>query len=236
MIMGFRFRQFSVSDDQASMKVGTDAVLLGAWAGRGNPANILDIGTGSGLIALMMAQRFSSGMIHAIDIHPASVTQARENFNSSAWSQRLTATQMPLQEYATQYKSRYELIVSNPPYFTDSLLPPDPSKKLARHTGTLSYREIAEGVVALMHPEGSFNLILPYENQDDFERLAAACGLKQSRQLIIVPVKGKKPNRILSEWQLSASQIISDSLAIRNADHQYSEEYKALTGEFYLAL
>ena len=234
--MAFRFKQFSVNDDRSSMKVGTDAVLLGAWAGNYNPTNILDIGSGSGLIALMMAQRFRANNIQAIDIHLPSVIQSEENFNSSPWANRLSASHISLQEFATDNKTKYDLVVSNPPYFTNSLLPPDPSKKLARHTATLSYLEIVQGLVKIMNDDASFCLILPHENQDVFEEHANENGLYKSRQLNIIPVKGRKPNRLLSEWRFNPSVTQTDSLTIRTDIHTYSEEYRRLTEDFYLAL
>jgi len=233
--MAFRFKQFSVNDDQSSMKVGTDAVLLGAWAGINDPDNILDIGTGSGLIALMMAQRFQTGNIQAIDIHLPSIIQSKENFNHSPWKNRLSASHISLQEFASDNKTKYDLVVSNPPYFTNSLLPPDPSKKLARHTASLSYLEIVQGLCKVMDADGCFCLILPYENLDLFEIHANENGLYKSRQLNIIPVKGRKPNRLLSEWRFKPSVTKTDSLTIRSDIHTYSEEYKRFTGDFYLA-
>jgi tRNA1Val (adenine37-N6)-methyltransferase len=234
--MAFRFRQFNVADDESSMKVGTDAVLLGAWAEKNNPINILDIGTGSGLIALMMAQRYESAQIHAIDLHAPSIKQSKENFSQSPWNKRLCATHISLQKFALETQLKFDLVVSNPPYFTNSLLPPNPAKQLARHTETLSYLEIAEGVSKLMHPEACFCLILPYENHDVFEKHANSKGLYMSRQLRIIPVTGKAPNRLLSAWKFHPSPVISDSLTIRNEDQTYSEAYKQLTRNFYLAL
>lgn len=234
--MAFRFKQFSVDDEQSCMKVGTDAVLLGAYAGRGNPARILDIGTGCGLISLMMAQRFRASNILAIDIHRPSIVQARENFAKSLWAGDLSAEHISLQEYSSISSSKFDLIVSNPPFFADSLLPQAPSKKLARHTATLSYNEIVEGVCRLMDAEGSLSLILPFASQDLFEKVAIAGALHKSRQLIIIPVEGKNPNRVLSEWRFQTSYLETDSLTIRNNTHTYSQEYIQLTQDFYLAL
>ena len=218
------------------MKVGTDAVLLGAWAGVGNPSHILDIGTGCGLISLMMAQRFRAGKIIAIDIHRPSIVQATENFTNSPWAGNLTAELISLQEYSSNSTTKHDLIVSNPPFFSDSLLPPDPSRKLARHTTTLSYNEVVEGVFSIMDAEGSFCLILPFAGQEFFEKTAAAGALHKTRQLNIIPVEGKKPNRVLSEWRFRSSYPEEDTLTIRNKDQSYTEEYKELTLGFYLAL
>jgi len=234
--MAFTFKQFSVIDDDASMKVGTDAVLLGAWAGQGMPLHILDIGSGSGLIALMMAQRFPSANIMAIDIHKQSIEQSINNFKASPWKKNLTATLVSFQDHAMKSEIKYDLIVTNPPFFTNSLRPPDPSKKLARHTDTLNYTQIAEGISNILHKKGSFNLILPYENHKLFEKKAIESHLSLTRQLEITPVEGKETNRILSEWKFEKSTTESDALTIRDRDHNYTEAYKKLTEEFYLAL
>lgn len=218
------------------MKVGTDAVLIGAWAGHPAPSHILDIGTGSGLIALMMAQRFGKSHIVGIDIHQASAIQAGENFKHSDWSQRLDARNISLQEYAQQADKKYDLIVSNPPFFNDSLLPPDSKKALAKHTRALSFKEMANCVSILLAEDGNFTLILPVLDQLHFEQEASQTGLYKKRELIITPVTGKSPNRIISEWSLVRQKTQSRHLTIRKNQNNYTEAYIRLTGEFYLAL
>ncbi len=234
--MGFRFKQFSVVDDKSSMKVGTDAVLLGAWAGCRNPKNILDAGSGSGLIALMMAQRFQAARILGIDIHPGSIKQAEMNFTASPWRERLEIREISLQHFATKQSKAFDLIVSNPPFFNASLLPPDESKKMAKHTESLSYNELVVSIASLLHTDGSFALILPYENKDNFDRLAVEQGLFLSRELVVIPVKGKDPNRYLSEWTWKQQISVREELCIRENPGEYTEEYRKLTVDFYLAL
>ena len=234
--MAFRFKQFTVNDERSSMKTGTDAVLLGAWAGSLIPATILDIGTGCGLIALMMAQRFKGAMITAIDIHEGSVGQAGENFKASRWSENLSAELISLQDLAASRAKAFDLIISNPPFFSDSLLPPDPSKKIARHTETLSFPELAKGIADLLKPGGHFALILPTESHKAFSRHATKNHFLLCRELEITPVKGKIPNRILSEWTKEQEEPFFESLTIRKNPMEYTDEYKKLSGEFYLAL
>jgi tRNA1Val (adenine37-N6)-methyltransferase len=236
MAMGFRFRQFTVDDSRSVMKVGTDAVLLGAWAGREAADAILDIGCGSGLIALMMAQRFEDARITAIDIHAPSVEQAAGNFIASAWSGRLQAVQSSLQDYARQHKKAFDLIVSNPPFFSNSLRPPDQEKGIARHTASLSHRELAFCAAALLQDNGRFALILPAGSQSAFEDHARAAGLVKCRQSDIVPVAGKAVNRVMSEWGSRPETTEQSRLTIRSAGGDYTEEYKKLTAAFYLAL
>ncbi len=234
--MAFQFKQFSVNDDRSSMKVGTDAVLLGAWANYEKATKILDIGSGSGLISLMAAQRFYKAKITAIDIHGASIVQAKENFGISPWAERLNAIHTSLQELAERSEDKYDLILSNPPFFSDSLLPPDPSKKIAKHTENLSFTELCKGVSKLLDPSGRFYLILPYLAMGLFEAEAKKCGLNKGKELRIIPKAGKKINRSISEWsQLQLSPCINE-LTIRKNQSEYSKEYIKLTEAFYLAL
>jgi len=234
--MPFRFKQFSIVDERSAMKVGTDAVLLGCWAGNAKPANILDIGTGCGLISLMLAQRFPDAKITGIDIHSGSLQDANENFRASEWNSRLGVKHISLQEYAPTHKKTFDLIVSNPPFFINSLLPPGSKKKLAKHSGELSFQEVAEASAALLKPEGSLALILPYENREIFKNNATRAGLSLVREIIVHPVRGKTPNRYLSEWGFIQKETVSNELHIRDEDHNYTRQYIEMTREFYLAL
>lgn len=218
------------------MKVGTDAVLLGSWAGNKDVKIALDIGTGCGLLPLMLAQRFGNAKITGIDIHQGSVEDAQENFAASLWNERLTVLHQSLQEYTRVSKVNYDLIISNPPFFSESLLPPDEKKKIAKHTGKLSYEEIVISATRLLKPSGSLALILPYENRHLFKEIAENNGLYCTREMIVFPVAGKTPNRYLSEWGLDKEEYITEVLYIRNQDHNYTKEYKQHTKEFYLAL
>lgn len=234
--MAFRFKQFSVEDEHASMKVGTDAVLLGAWAGNGRPEHILDIGAGSGVISLMLAQRFPGAMITGIDIHQDSVVQAEKNFNKSPWKKNLDVIASSLQDFCGGQIRKYELILSNPPFFSDSFRPHTSSKKVAKHTDSLSYEELVRGAAGLLHQEGSFALVLPYDKREKIAQLATDHGLFLARELSIIPIQGKDPNRYLSEWTLVEQEPVEDELCIRMTAKEYSREYKSLTEEFYLAL
>lgn len=233
--MAFRFKQFTVNDHNSALKVGTDAVLLGAWAGGGKPAKILDVGTGCGLLSLMLAQRFQNSQITAIDIHEGSLLDARENFKSSPWSDRLLAIHKSLQVFTLERQATFDLIISNPPFFNRSLLPPDNNKKIAKHSGELSYGELTKAASLLLNPSGKLAMILPYENRDLFRKIAENDRLYCTRELIINPVAGKKPNRYLSEWGFKNEAHIAGELNIRDRKHNYTNEYLLLTGDFYLA-
>lgn len=216
------------------MKVGTDAVLLGAWVERESPKNILEIGCGCGLISLMMAQRFPDAQIHAIDIHSPSVEEAMQNFIISPWAQRLSEEEVSLQDYKT--KAKYDLIISNPPFFINSLLPQTNKKIVAKHTGNLSYEDLASHAAKLLLPEGSLNLILPAESHNEFSIQAMQYELHLGRQMSIIPKEGKAANRILSEWRMQKEEGERSTLTIRNTNNTYTKEYIELTREFYLAL
>ena len=156
---GFKFKQFAVEQDDVAMKVGTDGVLLGAWANTDNAKRILDIGTGTGVIALQMAQRNPVAQIHAVEIDETAAHRARANFDLSPWAERMNVEQTAVQEFSPAEK--FDLIVSNPPYFVDSLLPPDAKRSTARHTHDLSFEELDSAVCQLLADDGLFALILP---------------------------------------------------------------------------
>ena len=244
----FRFKQFTVWHDRCAMKVGTDGVLLGAWA----PANpftpnpltrILDIGTGSGLIALMLAQRFPEASIDAIDIDEAAVEQARENFAVSPWTDRLHAFHARLQDWqnhplqSTNYK--YDLIVSNPPYFQNSLKNPDKGRQTARHTDTLSYAELLRHSARLLTEKGLLALVLPAEAEQEVRGLAAAELLSLTRITRVYSKESKPARRVLLEFEKSTSRdtdisMTEDSLVLENEIGGRSAAYQELTKDFYL--
>ena len=236
----FRFKQFTVWHDRCAMKVGTDGVLLGAWA----PANsftpnplprILDIGTGSGLIALMLAQRFPEASIDAIDIDEAAVEQARENFAVSPWPDRLHAYQAKVQEW----QGSYNLIVSNPPYFQNSLKNPDKGRQTARHTDTLSYAELLRHSARLLTEKGLLALVLPAEAEQEVRGLAAAELLSLTRVTRVYSKESKPARRVLLGFEKSISRdtdisITEDSLVLENEIGGRSAAYQELTKDFYL--
>ena len=237
----FRFKQFTVWHDRCAMKVGTDGVLLGAWAPGGT--RILDIGTGSGLIALMLAQRFPEASIDAIDIDEAAVEQARENFAASPWTDRLHAFHARLQDWQnhplqiTNYK--YDLIVSNPPYFRNSLKNPDKGRQTARHTDTLSYAELLRHSARLLTEKGLLALVLPAEAEQEVRGLAAAELLSLTHLTRVYSKESKPARRVLLEFEKSTSRdtdisITEDSLVLENEIGGRSAAYQELTKDFYL--
>ena len=231
----FQFKRFRVHQDRAAMKVGTDGVLLGAWARlSGTERHVLDVGTGTGLIALMAAQRAPSAQIDAVEIDKAAARQALENTQASPWPERLHVFEMSIQEFVRQASVRYDHIVSNPPFFTKSLKAPDPARSAARHTDTLSFAELAAAAKALLAPEGRFSVVYPTEEATGFEKTAAANGLYCNRRMWIRSTPDGTPKRVLMEFSRQDASVPDGELAIELARHQYSDEYRELTKDFYL--
>ena len=228
---GFRFKQFAVEQEDVAMKVGTDGVLLGAWANSDNVKRILDIGTGTGVIALQMAQRNPIAHIHAVEIDDTAAKRARANFDLSPWAERLTVEQTAVQEFAPAEK--FELIVSNPPYFVDSLLPPDEKRSTARHTHDLTFEELDSAVCRLLDENGKFALILPVT---EFEKYLALTQLHLVRRCDVCPVEGGAIKRIMGEFaKHPTTEIEIETIAIeRGRRGDYTDDYRALTKDFYL--
>lgn len=232
---GFTFKQFHIDHSRCAMKVGTDGTLLGAWAalpeGEGS---ILDIGTGTGLIAIMAAQRSAKSQITAIDIDTDCVIQARENAEASPWNDRIRIEESALQEFFPA--THFDVIISNPPYFIDSLLSPDAARTTARHTSSLSFEDLVAGVLRLLSPSGRFSLILP---PSEFARFCSAARgqlfLTRQCEVWSTPESGVK--RIMAEFSATPPAEVpsTDKIIIEDKGLQgYSEEYKALTRDFYL--
>lgn len=230
----FQFKRFNVQDENCAMKVGTDAVVLGAWINAENSKSILDIGTGSGIIALMLAQK-SSATIDAIDIDSASIHDAEKNFKESPWSEKLKAIHCSLSAYAYQSEKKYDLILSNPPYFINSLKSVSERKNISKHTSTLNHEELLSGAKSLITPEGRFSVIIPYDQVDSFVNIALVEGLFCINKLIIYPTKKKPANRIILEFSLNRSDKTKEGeLTIRDNLGSFTEQYKNLTKDFYL--
>ena len=216
------------------MKVGTDGVLLGAWCPVDSRASVLDVGTGSGLIALMLAQRIQGAQITAIDIDAGAVEQAKYNFGVSPWADRLECHQTALQE--VEGEGIYDLIVSNPPYFQDSLKNPDSQRAMARHTDTLSYEELLKHGARLLTKEGIIALVLPIEAEQQIIALAQIYGLYPTHITHVYPKPGKAAKRLLIAFSPLASRLspIANSLTLESETAPRSEAYIELTKEFYL--
>lgn len=214
------------------MKVGTDGVLLGAWADPGNAARILDIGTGTGLLALMMAQR-SSATIDAIEVDENAVEQARENVLDSPWADRITVHYCSLQDYNPAVK--YGLILSNPPFYSGLQSSPDYHRSVARQGMDLDLGQLFERTSKLLDNDGRICLILPSEQEESVAKIINDLGLHCNRRMIIQSNPGKSPIRIMLSVERSAGSIQNEILSIElDQRHHYSPEYIRLTKDFYL--
>lgn len=229
----FQFKQFTVWHDKCAMKVGTDGVLLGAWASVRNAHKILDVGTGTGLVALMLAQRsLPDADIVALEIDKAAAGQAGENVARSPWKERIEVVQADFRNY--QSSDKFDVIVSNPPYFVDSLECPDQQRNAARHNDSLTYEELLEGVAGLLAEDGAFTIVIPTDVADRVKMIATAKNLYAVRQLNVITKPGGIPKRTLITFTFSNRECIIEELLTELARHQYSEEYIALTREYYL--
>lgn len=233
----FQFKRFIVRQQGAGMKVSTDGVLVGAWPEMPeNGKTVLDIGTGAGLIALMIAQRFRRAAITAIEIDSQSARLAAQNFQESPWNSRIRLINTSFQDFVKDSQDQFSLIITNPPYFRNSLKTGNTSRNLARHQDSLSPEELFNGVRKLLEqPEGIFSLIIPYEQEEDILEIASESGMKPQRTLRIRPNPGKQYIRTLFEFGYSRSECLSEELSVElDQRHTYSKEYMELTRDFYL--
>ena len=229
----FQFKHFEIDDELSAMKIGTDGVLLGAWVDVRDARSILDVGTGTGLVAIMCAQRNATARVHGIDIVEDAATEAQQNMSRTAWHDRLSAEHADLRSYNPDV--RYDHIVSNPPFFLTSLHSPDTVRAMARHADTLPYADLIAAAERLLMPGGRLSVVLPTECAAAFRRVAFE-RLWLSRITDVVTREGEAPKRTLMEFQLSDRPLMpcADSLTIQAKDGSFAPEYRHLTEEFYL--
>ncbi|BCY28068.1 tRNA1(Val) (adenine(37)-N6)-methyltransferase [Flavobacterium okayamense] len=239
MPMAFQFKQFSIEQDKCAMKVGTDGVLLGAWATlENNPYSILDVGSGTGLIALMLAQRSYAEQIDALEIDEDAYEQCVENFENSSWSDRLFCYHASFQEFVEEMyeEEKYDLIVSNPPFYTAHYKSENEQRDLARFEDALPFDHLLHGSSLLLSENGVFCVIIPYSEEKNFISIATHFELFPSK---ITRVKGTPTSEIkrsLIAFSKNQTKTYTDELVIETARHQYTEEYKILTQDFYLKM
>ncbi len=235
MAGGFRFKRFAIEQPRSAMKVGTDGVLLGAWAYLDSThRHILDVGCGTGLIALMAAQRTEEwgAKVVGVEIDEGAVEDAMCNVADSEWSDRVEVVGSPIQEFAPEV--RFDHILSNPPYFVASLLSPDKARTTARHTTSLTFDDLALSAERLLAPEGVLSLVLPTDAVGDMTLAAARKGLFLARRMDVSSKTGGKPLRSLLEYGRKPCPTAHTHLTIHTPDGDYTEEYRTLTRDFYL--
>ncbi|HSY77895.1 MAG TPA: methyltransferase [Bacteroidia bacterium] len=229
----FVFKQFIVKQNKCAMKVGTDAVLLGAWADLPPSGRVLDIGAGTGIIAMMLAQRCIAH-IDAIEIDEDAFKQALENCGNCKWKDRLNVHHSSFQDFVGTGSKKYDAIVTNPPYFSNSLHAASESRTKARHTHTLTFEELIDGIKALLHLRGTFATILPCKESEKFVEIAEEKGLYPIRMMRIQTTAAKSAKRVLMQFAFQRNSFSESTLVIENSDRSYTPDYKHLTRDFYL--
>lgn len=227
----FQFKRFGISQDRCAMKVGTDGVLLGAWAEGGS--RILDVGSGTGLISLMMAQRFPLAQVIGIDMDGEACSQASENVASSPFAKQVSISQSRLQDFTTD--EVFDSIVSNPPFFVNSMKNPDNKRSMARHADTLPFRDLWNGVKRLLSEEGCFSVILPSEVVEEFVSEGCMSGFYLVRRCAVKTVERKAPKRFLLAFSRHRNKEMEDAVEVMlDASGKRSDWYVKLTDEFYI--
>lgn len=232
---GFTFKQCFIAHDRCAMKVGTDGILLGAWAPVAKVRRVLDIGTGSGLLALMLAQRTGDDvLIDAVELDTDAAQQARENCLASPWAHRISVHQADIVGWAQQQHLRYELIISNPPYYASGVTCRTPQRAQARYTSTLDHRALLFSAAQRITEEGYFCVILPEGESVAFTKKAQDMGWFSRLRTDVSETEGRLPHRQLLAFSPQPGELFCDRLTIRGHDQRYSAAYSALTEAFYL--
>lgn len=236
--MEFHFKQFSVSQNKTAMKVGTDGVLLGVWVSlENNPQTILDIGAGTGLIALMLAQRSHAEQIDAIEIDEDAYEQCVENFENSSWADRLFCYHASLEEFVDEMQDeKYDLIVSNPPFYSEDYKSGNKQRDLARFADAMPFEDLIISVSKLLSTDGQFAVIIPFNEEENFLRLAENVKLFPNRITRVRGTKNAVLKRSLMQFSFQKTLVVEKELVIEISRHEYTEEYKELVKDFYLKL
>jgi len=233
----FKFKQFSLQQDRTAMKIGTDGVLLGAWTSIANkPNSILDIGAGTGILSLMLAQRSIAESIEALEIDEEAYEQCVENFESSPWADRLFCYHAGLDEFIEEIEEPYDLIISNPPFYSENVSSGDAARDRARQNQSLPFDELLDGASKLLAPEGIFSTIIPFKEESDFIALANSFDLYLNRVLRVRGNATSELKRSLLTFSFSKNAVQEDELTIEVERHQYTSEYQKLTKAFYLKM
>ena len=233
----FRFKQFTINQDRCAMKVGTDGVLLGAWTPLDHrPMSILDIGAGTGLVALMLAQRSDAGLIDALEVDDHAFEQCVQNFEASPWNDRLFCYHAGWDEFVEEMDDTYDLIVSNPPFYSADYHSGDDNRAKARSNFSLPFDELLSGIPQFLNPGGTFCMVAPFAEEDLILALAEAAGLYPSRLLRVRGHQDAPVKRTFFEFSRGAVTPEMEELTIEVSRHVYTEAYTRLTKDFYLKM
>ena len=231
----FQFKQFAIAQDNCAMKIGLDGVLLGVYASFDSPQQILDIGTGTGLLALMLAQRYPMAKIDAVEIDVEAAAEASQNVKNSIFAAQIRILQADICTYSLNNTPQYDAIVSNPPFFEVGVRPSEANRTAARHTTTLSHTDLLAAVARLLRPKGIFTVILPHSVAVNFILKAANTGLYIVKRTNIRMRPQREPERVILSFQREFSTSVLDELTIyTEKDKNYTPPFKQLTSDFYL--
>lgn len=233
----FKFKQFTIDQDRCAMKIGTDAVLLGAWTSvNQEPFSVLDIGAGSGVIALILTQRSNAELIDAIEIDDDAYEQCTENFENSSWNDRLFCYHTSLKEFTEEIEDKYDLIVSNPPFYSDDYKSDNKQRDLARFEDALPFSHLLESVSNLLSKNGVFSVVLPFKEEEKFIALATKSKLLSNRILRVKGNPSSEIKRSLMQFSFTECEVEIGELIIETERHQYTQDYINLTKDFYLKM
>lgn len=233
----FKFKQFVINQDQCAMKIGTDSVLLGAWTSIDkNPFSILDIGAGTGVIALMLAQRSNAELIDAVEVDDNTYEQCVNNFEQSHWGDRLFCYHTSLEAFTEEIEDKYNLIVSNPPFYSEDYKTENKQRDLARFTDAMPFGHLVDNASKLLSDNGTFSVIIPFKEEVKFIDLASKANLFPNNILHVKGNPASEIKRSLIAFSFRESDIKIEELIIETERHQYTEEYINLTKDFYLKM
>lgn len=233
----FQFKKFTIYQDRCAMKIGTDGVLLGAWAPiNQGVSSILDVGTGTGVIALMLAQRSAAEIIDAIEIDENAYEQAVDNFENSSWGDRLFCYHASFQEFIQEFDESYDLIVSNPPFYTDTYKSADAHRNRARFEDSLPFHHVVTGAAHLLSDQGRLAVIIPNKEEQAFIDMAKKVSLYPHKITRVKGIAHADTKRSLVSFGFDKVPVVTDFLILEISRHQYTKAYKTLVKEFYLNL
>lgn len=231
----FQFKQFSINQNRCAMKIGTDAVLLGAWASIGNnPFSILDIGAGTGILSLMLAQRSNAQLIEAIEVDENAYEQCVENFENSPWNDRLFCYHASLLEFVEEIDDKYDCIICNPPFYSENYKTDNSSRNLARFNDAMPFEHLIYAVSKLLSKNGSFSVIIPYKEETTLINLTLEVDLFPNKILHIKGNTTSEIKRSMLTFSFKKTEFNQSQLIIETSRHQYTEDYINLTKDYYL--